>query len=358
LLVLLLAETGALVVGYRTGHLPHLSSFQDRMRYWQAAMRVFQQWPWLGVGPGQFRFFYLRFKAPGAMEARHAHSLFFETLAEKGIWGTLVFFSLMALLLWKLVPFSGREITLEESLGLGFLAGWLHFLVDVSFIDEAVSSLFFLLAGWALSRKKGCPFPGRKGLTTITKRLTPAISYLIILIVVSAGILRIRINQAITYLDRADKVRYLNERLEWLRKARQLYPLSEFFVQEGDGYMMAANITGDGSWLVRAEEAYRMALARNQFSAIPYRKLALLYAQEKRWRKAEQMYLKCLENYPTKKQYVLELASLYRHTGQMEKYQHYLALALALPAVTKEEDDYTRRLLDGQDRSDRNAAGR
>jgi len=351
---LLVLEAAVLVFSYHRGVLPHMSSFQDRIRYWQATVKIFQRYPWLGVGPGQFRHFYLRFKSPGGMEARHAHSFLFETLAEEGLIGTCVFFFFLLFLIWKLLRMESKILTLKEGMAIGFLAGFAHFLIDVSFIDESVSSLFFLLAGLGLAENS---LPAVQCHSRLQQQLTKALSCLIILLLTVSGIIRVRMAFSETCVSKAYLTASLKERMDYLVKANSFDPGSEKLAYLADAYVLAWSVTGDKTWLRKAEESYQQALSLNPYAASICRKLARLYVQEKRWREAEKLYLQCLENYPTKKQYVLELALLYKQLGDEEKYSYYFSRSKILPAVTKEEDNYVSGILNGENRSDRDTPG-
>jgi hypothetical protein len=68
----------------------------SRYQFWQAAVHANATKPWIGIGPGTFRFWWAQHPtAPGFV--LNAHSLYFETLAETGIIGLCL---LVGLLLW------------------------------------------------------------------------------------------------------------------------------------------------------------------------------------------------------------------------------------------------------------------
>ena len=69
-------------------------SLSYRLQYWQATSRMIAAHPWFGVGPGNFRQFYLQSKLPEASEEiADPHNMFFEMAATGGV------FSLAGLLL-------------------------------------------------------------------------------------------------------------------------------------------------------------------------------------------------------------------------------------------------------------------
>jgi O-antigen ligase len=61
-------------------------SLAYRFQYWQATARLIADHPWWGVGPGNFRQHYLKYKLPEASEEiNDPHNLFFETAATGGL---------------------------------------------------------------------------------------------------------------------------------------------------------------------------------------------------------------------------------------------------------------------------------
>jgi O-antigen ligase len=67
-------------------------SLVDRLRLWRVSLLSLKDRPWLGIGPRNFK--YLDHERYGFKRVDHAHSLFFNVIAERGLLG---FLSLMAL---------------------------------------------------------------------------------------------------------------------------------------------------------------------------------------------------------------------------------------------------------------------
>ena len=87
-------------------------SLAYRLRYWQATSQLIADHPWFGVGPGNFRQHYLKYKLPVASEEiADPHNLFFETAATGGV------FSIGGLLIWLGLAFVGgyRRPEIETS---------------------------------------------------------------------------------------------------------------------------------------------------------------------------------------------------------------------------------------------------
>ena len=76
-------------------------SLAYRIQYWQATSQLIADHPWLGVGPGNFRQHYLKYKLPEASEEiADPHNLFLEIAATGGVVSAL---GLMAFLLLGMV---------------------------------------------------------------------------------------------------------------------------------------------------------------------------------------------------------------------------------------------------------------
>lgn len=67
-----------------------------RMAIWQAAWEMFQENPWLGVGPGNFDIAYPLYALPGWPQVPgHAHNFYLNLLAETGIAGLIAYVGLL-----------------------------------------------------------------------------------------------------------------------------------------------------------------------------------------------------------------------------------------------------------------------
>jgi len=77
----------------------------ERMAHWQSAWAMFQAYPFLGVGPGNYPNAYPAFAMPGWKEdLGHAHNIYLNLLAENGAVGLtayLVFWLVAFLLVWR-----------------------------------------------------------------------------------------------------------------------------------------------------------------------------------------------------------------------------------------------------------------
>jgi O-antigen ligase len=69
----------------------------ERLAHWEAARRMWERAPWLGVGPGNYATIYPEVNLPRWEEALgHAHNIYLNLLAESGLAGLVAY-----LLLWS-----------------------------------------------------------------------------------------------------------------------------------------------------------------------------------------------------------------------------------------------------------------
>jgi O-antigen ligase len=77
----------------------------ERLAHWEAALRMWERAPWLGVGPGNYATIYPEVRLPRWEEALgHAHNIYLNTLAESGLWGLfayLTFWGATLIYLWR-----------------------------------------------------------------------------------------------------------------------------------------------------------------------------------------------------------------------------------------------------------------
>ncbi len=143
-----------------------------RLQYWTGAWQVIREHPWLGVGPGNFRQHYLRYKLPEASEEiSDPHNLFFDVTASAGLPGlaALTWLLVLAARRWwlALAPSESRDHALPRTAApgsqpaapwtrsdlrwlwtIGLLACGVVFLVQFVFQVRIDWQLAWLAAGW------------------------------------------------------------------------------------------------------------------------------------------------------------------------------------------------------------------
>lgn len=125
----------------------------ERLAHWVAALRMWEQAPWLGIGAGNYATLYPTVRIPPWEEPLgHAHNIYLNTLAETGLvgigfylvlWGTILFW------LWQ-----QRQAALQRqahwyaALALGVLGVVGHITVHNFFDNLFVQGLYLQVAFW------------------------------------------------------------------------------------------------------------------------------------------------------------------------------------------------------------------
>jgi putative inorganic carbon (HCO3(-)) transporter len=95
----------------------------ERMAHWQAALRMWEASPWLGVGIGQYAVRYEDYFLPGWLDPLgHAHNYYLNVLAETGLLGLASY--LLMVLSWLAMTYRlarGARTPLARAVGLGVL---------------------------------------------------------------------------------------------------------------------------------------------------------------------------------------------------------------------------------------------
>jgi len=325
--ILFIFEISVFIAGYRTGKLPHIHSFLDRVRYWKSAVKVFEEKPIMGVGSENYKFYYLKYKEPESMEAKHAHSLFFETLAENGIAGTVLLFSFLIYLLFFIFKL-GENNYFVYGIGFSLLSFFLHNMADFDFADPSVGILFFLLPSIALLIVRNHKIPSLK--------LTKTFTGLIIIMIVFNLYGYVRYNLCVKNVRYSSQAGDLKSKLYFLNEAEKFYPENfEIYYEKGRIFEKLGEY--EREYIEKAIISYLTTVKLNPYYTKGYRNLARLYLKEGKVEEAEKAYIKLLQIYPVKKEYNLEVALFYKKIGDEKNFKYYYQKSKKLKAVTIEE---------------------
>jgi hypothetical protein len=128
----------------------------ERPQLWKAALRMARDYPWLGVGPDNYRLLSGRYLGTTAWDPRvHANNMYLELLAGAGVPGLIALLGLVAVVgitLWSRLQRARAD---THTAAAAAFALWLvvagHGLVD-SFLGFTTTYVSFAIAGgWALS---------------------------------------------------------------------------------------------------------------------------------------------------------------------------------------------------------------
>jgi hypothetical protein len=151
---------GAAIVLVRGGHFLNLDTWNNPLRLrldnWRTALAVWREFPFTGAGPGQYGLAMFAHRSLLGNEAKHAHDLFLETLAETGPVGLLgLLFIVFAFVRSSLAGIraggSGADGPPDSLLLAGFFASGAailgHGTIDFSPQAPEVAALFWIALG-------------------------------------------------------------------------------------------------------------------------------------------------------------------------------------------------------------------
>ena len=120
-------------------------SVLERLAHWVAAQRMWEQSPWLGVGPGNYAQVYPQVRLPQWEEALgHAHNIYLNVAAETGLLGLAAYLGLMIVtVIWLWRQLRRAAISHKESghWRAAVLVGILGMLIHLS-VHNVVDNLF------------------------------------------------------------------------------------------------------------------------------------------------------------------------------------------------------------------------
>lgn len=113
------------------------NSISDRWIHYRTAWEIFLAKPWTGVGANAYGFYSCT--GPGWFP----HSTILQVLAELGVWGGLLYFSLIGMVFWTIISRGKTELTAHAKANMGWLLAFVVFQFTVS----QFNSNYFMSAG-------------------------------------------------------------------------------------------------------------------------------------------------------------------------------------------------------------------
>jgi tetratricopeptide (TPR) repeat protein len=184
--------TAGVLYGLKHGRLPGGNSMLVRWQYWTATARMYADYPWTGIGPGNFSDYYTHYKPAAALESvSDPHSFLLSLITQYGPLGLLGFLAMVGVPLWRSLKVSSQRIATDDTrtppfktLALGMLATAgvclllvRPFLMPPSQLDDPDVLLYeivtlyvapaaafligFLLLSGSLDDRRGWQTPGR-----------------------------------------------------------------------------------------------------------------------------------------------------------------------------------------------------
>ena len=123
----------------------------QRVNYWRVGWRQHEQHPWIGSGAGTYEQFWLRYR-PVSDQARDAHSLYLEKLAQLGWPGLALLVTMLA------VPVAGALRARRHPLVAGAFGAYAAYVVHTGIDwdwEMPVVTLLALVCGGCADRRSG-----------------------------------------------------------------------------------------------------------------------------------------------------------------------------------------------------------
>ncbi|MCL4360440.1 O-antigen ligase family protein [Patescibacteria group bacterium] len=273
-------------------------SSETRPDYWDQAWRAFRSRPLTGYGPGSFKLVSYRFQRVADQWSWFAHSLFFQSLAELGISGTIALGLLMGFPLIFLVRThlarGEKKLSLESALMIGIAGVALHGLVDFTFSFPAVWLSFWVVV--AILMKKA------ERNTIVLPRITTMFFSLASVLLCVAGLA----HGVMLWKLETMTLRPVNEYAWPASWFLRLYPYEQNYIDE---YVLDVSGQGGYKLLLQARPYIRFFVRDDaQIDAA----FAEAYVRNGEPDGAIFMYKKVLSENPTDQQNYFKLAMLYR----------------------------------------------
>lgn len=139
-----------------------VASASGRFYLWRGSFSLWKEFPISGSGIGTFASVYPKYQF-GGIYSKYAHSIFFETLAETGLFSAIILFWIFYLIFRRehySVVFSKDDELKVFSIALfaGTFGFFLHSLIDINFQVPLLGLVFWALVGISFVFPKACLF--------------------------------------------------------------------------------------------------------------------------------------------------------------------------------------------------------
>ena len=346
-----------------------------RILTWQGTVRLTQAYPWLGVGPGAFKYAFPKYAIAGYVEA--AHQNYLQMFAELGLFGGVVFLWLLGAVLFT----GGRAIAAAQDFrgrvtAIGAIccvaALMVHSFLDYDWYIGAINLTFWLVAAMLVTAANGDPVTAppeeesakprrrrRKARSGPQPIQTPddepenrawwrpvgraAAVAALCLIIFSCVQTPARNALAQKPLDEGDAYAMSGGTTDEARRQAALMAFERYDRARrydpgwADAWERYGLILGTIRGLDEGIEAIQHARELSPTSFRPFSSMAQLYEHYNQLEEAAEMYHRGLSYFPNHTKTMKRLAEVYRRMGQHEK-----ALQVYERMAEGEDDPYNR----------------
>ncbi len=346
-----------------------------RILTWQGTVRLTYAYPWLGVGPGAFKYAFPKYAIAGYVEA--AHQNYLQMFAELGLFGGVVFLWLLGAVLFtgaraivRAQDFRGRVTAIGAICCVATLM--VHSFLDYDWYIGVINLIFWLVAAILVRAANGDPVPAppeeesvrprrrrRKARSGPQPIQTPddepenrawwrpvgraaavAALCLVIFFCVQTPARNVLAQEP---LDEGDSYAMSGGTTDESRRQAALMAFERYDRARrydpgwADAWERYGLLLGTIRGLDEGIEAIQHAGELSPTSFRPFSSMAQLYAHYGQFEKAAEMYQQGLSYFPNHTKTMKRLADVYQRMGQHEK-----SLQVYERMVEGEDDPYNR----------------
>ncbi len=153
-----------------------ITSFNQRLNFDRAAIRMVQESPLIGFGYNTFQLVYARYATSLLEQPRYTHNYYLQTAAETGIIGGLAFMAFVVLLVARTYKKSMTQVDPEKKIiffgvWISVVGSAIHSLFDFGWQFPAVFILFWMCIGAMSAKNSEQPEPAVGGITKVNRGL-------------------------------------------------------------------------------------------------------------------------------------------------------------------------------------------
>ncbi|MCZ7554709.1 MAG: O-antigen ligase family protein [Anaerolineales bacterium] len=308
-----------------------------RMDLWYSAVRMFQDQPWLGVGPYLFKGIRLYYgNWPGSysyISLNHAHNLFFNVIAEGGIvlltlsTALLVRFGRVWRSAWASAPPSTRR-RLEAGLA-ALLAFSVHNMVDAFLQTQLMIPMLIILA-YTAAHDPQSKDQVRAAHSYVRRARLEYVGTAVVLVACQIAFLPIHQGALKQFRFMAlNGQEHYAEALETVRQAREADPWLDLYQLEEATVLGRLAYDDPETYLAEAISAFETSVTLMPAWDLGWHNLAALYAQAGRYQQAVEAEQEASARDPLIRDYRFKLGEYLVLAGDLDAGRDSLLKALA-----------------------------
>ena len=292
-----------------------------RVTVWQNSLKMVSDFPIFGVGSGAFGSAYYKYQTDPWLYARNTHNYFLEIAAETGIVGSILFTTL--LLLVVLATFKNKDEVLDVKkrplivgVAIALLASIFHAFLDIDFSRISLFAIFWVFLAILTANFN-------RDQSSLNLKGSGRLLYIPVIVLLLASLILLVSERS--YLNAQKKL--VEGNMEGaknnIRRATMLNPFDWRL------YLLSGQINEVGGVLDGAKADYQMSYNLSPYLSSPLFRLAIVALKEDDVGKSIELLKQAIEINPySDPNYYAVLADLYLRTGDVQTAKNILRSAI------------------------------